>query len=168
MKTQPIIDAYNSKQRAERHIKRVKKEVDSVFKKKRKLIEDLRESDDFQEHERLENELEKVKDEVHSLNDDLKKAEKALKDSENRYSEAQNEFRKEYTKWADKRWQKLKAIAKQADDLNDELTEVAEVAHRYANLPAIKAPGNFRRQLTGRIDVRFTPEKRLQKLKKAV
>lgn len=168
MNTQNIIDAYNSKQRAERHVKRVKKEIDSVFKKKRKLMEDLRESDNFREHERLENELEKVKAEVHSFNDDLNKAEKAVKDAENRYSEARTEFRKVYTKWADKRWQKLKTIAKQADDLNDELTEVAEVAHRYANLPAIKAPGNFRRQLTGRIDVRFTPEKRLQSLKKAV
>lgn len=168
MDKQKIIDAYNSRQRAVRNVKRVKADVNLVFQKKLTLMEDLRESEDFKEHERLENELEMVKTEINSLNDDLKKAEEALQEAESRYSQTRKDFRKEYTKWTDKRWQKLKDYAKQADDLNDELTEVADIAFKYAGLPAIKATGSFRRVLAGKGDVRFTPEKRLQQMKKAV
>lgn len=153
-----IEQAFRNKKRIENEISMLQSKLNKLFSDRKELKFQITQTDDFHSGEELTDRLLNIEQELRETNSLYNDQVNELEQAEAKFGVLKTDFLSKHYSEVQKRWDKLQELAKQADQINAELTEMGEYAHRYTGMYSVTADP-FHRNLA-------ESEKNLEKLKR--
>ena len=143
-----IEQAFRNKKRIENEISMLQSKLNKLFSDRKELKFQITQTDDFHSGEELTEKLLNIEQELRETNSLYNDQVNELEQAEAKFSAIKADFLSKHYNEVQKRWDKLQELAKQADQVNAELTEMGEYAYRYAGMYTVSADP-FHRNLAG-------------------
>ena len=134
-----IASAFSEKESLSANIGMIQSQINKLFADRKNLKETQAVAEDFHESERIIEKVARIDDEIRNLNKQYNTHVNDLEASEAKFQTIRKDYLKALYKDVSKRWDELKEIAKKADAINDELSQMGEFAHRYTGVYMVRA-----------------------------